>query len=98
MPLHVTLEAHTANPGIVCDYCGEAITTAADGNYQWQTFAHGTTDGTIYFTHKRCCYPFEHQHGGNWGVLDLSWLLVFLKNTLRVDMRKTEAIIRATNV
>src|SRR5262249_7470771 len=47
-------------PGVVCDHCGEEIADARDGNYQWRTGGHDTDWGSrVYFTHKRCCPPFE---------------------------------------
>ena len=36
MPLQIVQHRYTANPGIACDHCGEAITSAADGNYLWR--------------------------------------------------------------
>jgi len=49
------------------------------------------------FTHKQCCHAFEHTHEGPWMAIDLEWLLVFLKNNLKVDMKTTAALIRKFN-
>jgi hypothetical protein len=100
MPLVITIEGGVAIPGIRCDFCGDPITEAADGNYVWEHHPDGTLkDGSVYFTHKRCCHAFEQRQSpaGRWGAIDLPWLLVFLKNGLRVDMPRTEALIRLLN-
>lgn len=96
MPLCIVEGRHGARPTIVCDYCQEPITRGAAGNYQWQSGPEGTARAMV-FTHKECCHPFEHTHPGPWMAIELEWLLVFLKNTLKVDMRTTEALIRKFN-
>jgi hypothetical protein len=96
MPLCIVEGRHGARPTIVCDYCQEPITRAAEGNYQWQHGAEGTPLAMV-FTHKQCCHPFELTHEGPWMAIELEWLLVFLKNNLKVDMKTTEALIRKFN-
>jgi hypothetical protein len=49
------------------------------------------------FTHKQCNHAFEHTHPGPWMAIELDWLLVFLKNNLKVDMKTTAAMIRKFN-
>jgi len=49
------------------------------------------------FTHKACCHAFEQTHAGSWSAIELDWLLVFLKNNLKVDMKTTAALIRKFN-
>jgi len=63
---------------------------------QWQ---HGEDGAAVpmVFTHKQCCHAFEHTHEGPWMAIDLEWLLVFLKNNLKVDMKTTAALIRKFN-
>jgi hypothetical protein len=97
MPLHILQRRRTADPGITCDHCGEAITTAADGNYQWRHTDEGETTTQIVFTHKRCCHYFELLHPGHWMAIDLAWLVVFLANNLKVDVKQTKAVIRRFN-
>ncbi len=96
MPLHIVQGRYTANPTIVCDYCGEVITSAADGNYQWRQTAEGE-GANVVFTHKKCCHPFEHHTGGQWNAISLSWLLGFLAKNLDVDVKRTQAEIRKFN-
>ena len=96
MPLQIEQGRKTANPRIVCDYCGTVIARGSDGNYQWQHPAEGDL-AAVAFTHKRCNHPFEQAHPGPWLALDLDWLLVFLKHNLQVDMPTTEAMIRKFN-
>ena len=96
MPLHIAQGRRTANPGITCDHCGEAITRADDGNYEWRHTDEGVTTHIV-FTHKRCCHAFESLHPGPWQAIDLEWLVVFLANNLKVNVRQTAALIRRFN-
>ena len=97
MPLHITQQRYTAEPGITCDYCGEAITSAADGNYQWRQTAEGETTLQVVFTHKQCCHFFEEEHPGPWNAIDLAWLVAFLASNLKVDVKQTQAVIKKFN-
>ena len=96
MPLQIEQGRRTANPRIVCDYCGTVIARGSEGNYQWQHPAEGDL-APVAFTHKQCCHAFEATHPGRWMAIELEWLLVFLKNNLQVDMKTTEALIRKIN-
>jgi hypothetical protein len=49
---------------IICDLCGEEITNAEDGNYEWREEDANHSEAEIYFTHKRCCHTFEERNGG----------------------------------
>ena len=52
-------------PVVRCDHCGDEITKATDGNYEWEMAEGGeVATGQIFFTHKHCCRPFERVHGG----------------------------------
>ena len=56
MPLVIQFTGPYAAPKILCDHCGEEITEAKDGNYQWRALLQ--EDGAcmpMVFTHKRCC-------------------------------------------
>ena len=44
MPLVIQFTGPYAAPKILCDHCGEEITEAKDGNYQW-THQDGCADG-----------------------------------------------------
>jgi hypothetical protein len=96
MPLCIIEGRHGAQPTIVCDYCQAPIARGAEGNYQWQSGADGAAV-PMAFTHKQCNHPFEQTHPGPWMAIELEWLLVFLKNTLKVEMKTTEALIRKLN-
>jgi hypothetical protein len=81
MPLMIQLTGRSDVPTVVCDHCGEAITQANEGNYQW-SYAGGTADGQralVYFTHKECCDAFEHRHGDPyaWQAIPLECLAIF---------------------
>ncbi len=66
MPLVISREGDVDRPIIVCDHCGEPITNAKDGNYQWlikDVHGEDTTNPPIVFTHKRCSRAFEMERG-----------------------------------
>lgn len=93
MPIYIKHENGLYRPVIGCDYCGQSITDAKDGNYEWIDPAIAPT-GEIYFTHKRCCLAFEEAHGGRaiWLAGELAVLPLMLKNNLGIsDERQREA-------
>jgi len=96
MPLQIEQGRRTANPRIVCDYCGTVIQRGSEGNYQWQHPAEGDL-APVAFTHKQCCHAFEATHPGRWAAIELSWLLPFLARNLAVDVAKTAAEIKLLN-
>jgi hypothetical protein len=53
---------YRAYPVIVCDHCGEVITTAKDGNTIWRESTPGSRKQECFYsiqhTHKRCNYAF----------------------------------------
>jgi hypothetical protein len=77
-----------ACPVIVCDECGGKIERGQSGNCLWD-YLDG---GAPYFTHKRCNYAFEKLRwpGRVFGWMDLDALLVYLRNNLKVNMKKAE--------
>lgn len=82
-------------PQIFCDHCGEQITDAKDGNYQWEYDEQlKPTDGQVYFTHKRCCLAFEHARGGRsgWAAMELCCLPVYMAANLRLDWKKAKEL------
>ena len=80
-------------PVVRCDHCGREITHVADGNYEWEMGEDGEiVSGQIYFTHKKCCLPFERAHGGRlrWFWNPLSDLPAYLSANLGLDEKKAK--------
>ena len=80
-------------PVVVCDWCGQRIEEARQGNYEWEVDEHGLpATGEIFFTHKQCCLAFEEAHGGrsHWFASELSVLPVYLSRNLKVDREEAE--------
>ena len=93
MPLVIVQRGNLSCPAIVCDHCGQEITTADDGNYQWH-LGGPPAPQAVYFTHKRCCRAFEAAHpaprsaaagGWLWGAMELSCLTAYLTRALDID-------------
>ena len=36
MPLKIEMSPESVRPLVICDQCGEAISDARDGHYEWQ--------------------------------------------------------------
>ncbi len=88
MTMRVVHEDGMCFPVVICDSCGNPITHATDGNYQWLVHMNGDTDGTLFFTHKACCHTFEmtHEHpNAVWYAEELCDLPLFLGNNLELD-------------
>lgn len=97
MPLRMRRDGSLDRPVIVCDHCGLEITDAKDGNYEWQVDPSGQIkDGTIHFTHKRCCHPFEQANGDRlgWLAIGLECLPVYLANNLQLDWDRAKKTAR----
>ncbi len=97
MPLVIQYNGAYAAPKIVCDQCGELITDAKDGNYQWSMV--GADEGIttpLYFTHKQCCDAFERTHGDPhaWAAIGLECLPHYLVKNLHTDWRTSQAMAR----
>lgn len=82
-------------PKIFCDWCQEEIESAAEGNYEWiagiKTSAGWEYPDTseIYFTHKRCCHPFESANEHiMFGADMLECLPVYLGENLKLNWVK----------
>lgn len=90
MPLAIRLRGPHACPVIVCDHCGEVIEHASEGNYQWQHPSEESAIAPMVFTHKACCRPFEHAHGGRpaWSAIPLEALPVYLVRNLGLTWKK----------
>jgi len=75
-----------AGPVIICDYCGERIRDARDGNYEWAdvTGAPGQRMA-VYFLHKRCSAAHEALHGIVLDSMELTVLLPYLAHNLRLN-------------
>ena len=63
MSIAIQLIGDEYAPVVTCDWCGERIEDAKSGNYHWNP--HEEPLGTIYFTHKRCCYAFDQEQKPN---------------------------------
>jgi hypothetical protein len=86
MPLKIIETNGLSRPAFFCDYCGKEITDAKDGNYEWKGKDAATPAGAvIYFTHKKCCAPFEEANDGDWGAMELDCLPVYAVNNLKID-------------
>jgi hypothetical protein len=97
MPLQIRRDGGLDRPVINCDHCGLEITDAKDGNYEWKVGEAGqVVDGTIYFTHKRCCRPFEQANGGRprWFAIGFECLPVYLAVNLQVDWDRSKETAR----
>ena len=86
MPLVIEERDNLSCPLIRCDHCAEEINPASDGNYQWRMSANGQCcpSSPVFFTHKRCCWAFEHtrrEGGVLWGAMELSLLPILLERT-----------------
>ena len=89
MPLTIEGRGALCCPVVLCDYCGQKIERAAEGNYQWNMHRR---DAPVFFTHKACCRAFEEQNesdGVFWGAMPLECLPVFLLTNLGVPYHKT---------
>lgn len=106
MPLTLRYEAQdnaewggTFYPIIVCDFCGERITHARNGNFLWlvcwedlHSAAKQHTDipqpAQLAFTHKRCNHAFEAAHtpeGSRWFSDELPRLPGQLAGNLNIE-------------
>lgn len=90
MPLKIETGPFGVRPVILCDYCGEPIADARDGNYHWQAdeaaFGDERSRRFTFFTHKACCGVFELERGGaaSWFAMELADLLPALAASLRL--------------
>lgn len=82
-------------PAVMCDYCGHEITDAKNGNYEWLINDNGNpVDGTLFFTHKQCCYLFEETNGGrvNWCCDELACLPVYMMSNLKINWKRAKEL------
>jgi hypothetical protein len=92
MPLVMRIKGRRSCPVAVCDFCGQEIEDAKDGNCQWKMGEEEAGQGaTLYFTHKKCCRAFEATNEAPlWGAQMLDHFLVFLANNTNLDWKKAE--------
>ena len=84
MGIEIAPEENMDCPLIICDWCGEEITVATDGNYEW-SLAGGRG---VYYTHKACCRAFEDATPHiDWGAQPLECLMVYLANRLHLKAK-----------
>jgi hypothetical protein len=92
MPLVIRNVGSHDLPVIVCDYCGEQIQNAQEGNYQWRMRPDHPEANIhrIYFTHKKCCDAFEtanHHEDDWWAAMELDCLPIYIGNNLELDWK-----------
>jgi hypothetical protein len=89
MPIVIKLKKERACPVVVCDFCGEEIQDAKQGNAEWKFDEEKGSGATIFFTHKKCCHTFEQKNSGvHFGAEMLDHFLVFLANNVKLDWEK----------
>jgi len=86
MSIEIRQQKRQSCPIVVCDHCGQPITEATNGNYEWKMGG----SGPVYFTHKDCCREFEEAHGGTlaWNCCGLGVFSIYLDANLRVNREK----------
>jgi hypothetical protein len=95
---HVALRIETTQRGpepiVTCDHCGERITDALDGTYEWAgvTAAPGERVA-LYLLHKRCSPAFERHHGLILNSMVRAVLLPYLAQAMHLnwDQARTHA-------
>jgi hypothetical protein len=96
MPLIIREENNCSCPLVICDHCGQPITDARHGNYQWRMGKKDSDFGNrIFFTHKKCCKAFEDDHkeaGFRWGAIELACFPIYLGNNLAIDWNQARHI------
>jgi len=88
MPLKIEMSPESVRPVVICDQCGEAITDARDGNYEWQApLDPALSRKYVFFTHKSCALAFELARGGSgaWYAMELTELLPHLARALHLN-------------
>lgn len=73
-------------PGIFCDGCGEEITSAGDGNAQWD-------HDEFYFSHKACFHLVDERFHTPCS-LELRDFIWYLAHNLGVDTRKPSLMVQ----
>lgn len=94
MSIKIVLDNNLYCPKIFCDYCGNEIEDAKQGNYEWKSGFNAGFTSEIFFTHKQCCFPFEEQHGGRstWMTGELQVFPLFLKRNLNIDSKREKEL------
>ena len=74
---------------IVCDHCGERIIEVAEGNYEWAGLADTAGQWVaVYFLHKECSAVFERRQGLVLDSMEVTVMLLYLAQNLRLDQDK----------
>ena len=91
-----------SGPIVCCDHCGERIQDAKNGNFMWMIGPNISLpeDGKLYFTHKRCCGPFERSFDMPEGCMlasgELSWFPIYLERNINLDRAEAERWVEKT--
>lgn len=88
MPIEIKLvvyhhkgEPDLYEPHVICDHCCDRVMDAKDGLGLWHVRNDGSTDGKLYFVHKRCVRAFERQHGAAFSM-SLGRFIKYITNNL----------------
>jgi hypothetical protein len=72
-----------------CDYCGEEITKATNGNYEWERNPAALDEpATIYLSHKHCTRQLEqakYSGTGLWSNMELQVFPIYLGNRMQLN-------------
>ncbi len=84
-------------PLVLCDFCGERIADASDGNVVW--VADEAADRPLFFTHKACDHAFESanpapESSWGWYWCPLEALPIQLGTNLKVKWKEAREAAR----
>jgi hypothetical protein len=101
MPLVVSRHPQTPGlfiPVILCDFCGERIERATEGNYSWGEPDEETGHAAVSFAHKQCQDALDAAQGARADYCEgLTRLPLYLAANLDQslsDMRKVQQVRR----
>lgn len=81
-------------PVILCDWCGERIADAADGNYAWGEGNNGDQI-PVWFTHKRCHHAWAAKYPDrDLFAEELRVLPLFLHRNLNIDSKRLKEYLK----
>ena len=86
MPLRMVVDERGRScPQVFCDWCGDQIVAAKNGNYEWLVGDDRVPiTGELVFTHKNCSYPHRKTKGGIWSWGELRELVLYLPRNLEI--------------
>ena len=75
-------------PQVFCDWCGERIEDARQGNFEWSDAKNDPEQGKVLFAHKRCSRALQAARQitpGTWRTGELMFFPLFLGNNLNLN-------------